>query len=50
MPEATLDGIAWYVALAYYKMAVTWEGIHARYQSGLTVGEGFDFSGTTYLC
>ena len=42
MPEATIDGIGWYVALGYYKQAVTLEVIHARYLLGMTVGEGFD--------
>jgi hypothetical protein len=45
MPEAVIDGIAWCVALTYYRMAVTWTGIHARYQAGMTVGEGFDYLG-----
>jgi aminoglycoside phosphotransferase (APT) family kinase protein len=45
MPEAPIDGIAWYVALAYYKQAVVLEGVHARYLLGMTVGEGFDHWG-----
>jgi aminoglycoside phosphotransferase (APT) family kinase protein len=36
------DGIGWYVALGYYKLAVISEGINARHQQGLTVGEGFE--------
>jgi aminoglycoside phosphotransferase (APT) family kinase protein len=42
VPDLALDSIAWYVALAYYKLAVAFEGIHARYLTGGTVGEGFD--------
>ena len=45
MPEATIDGIGWYVALGYDKQAVTLEVIHARYLLGMTVGEGFDHFG-----
>ena len=44
---ATASGIEvghldWYVAFAYFKLAVILEGIHARYTQGLTVGAGFD--------
>ncbi|HLG00938.1 MAG TPA: phosphotransferase family protein, partial [Acidimicrobiia bacterium] len=31
-----------HVVLAYYKLAIILEGIHARYLKGKTVGEGFD--------
>ncbi|UZG59943.1 phosphotransferase family protein [Rhodococcus opacus] len=31
----------WYVAFAFFKVAVLLEGIHCRYTQGLTVGEGF---------
>lgn len=34
--------LRWYEAFASYKLAVILEGIHYRYQSGGTVGEGFD--------
>ena len=34
--------LAFFVALAYYKLAVIVEGIHARYLDGLTVGEGYE--------
>lgn len=37
--------IAWYRALAGYKLAVISEGIHYRYVQGLTVGEGFETAG-----
>lgn len=33
--------LSWYVALAYYKLAVILEGIHFRHTQGKTVGEGF---------
>ncbi|NGO70110.1 phosphotransferase family protein [Streptomyces boncukensis] len=34
--------IPWYVAFAYFKLAVILEGIHYRFTQGRTVGEGFD--------
>lgn len=34
--------IEFYEVLAYYKLAVIVEGIHARYLAGETVGEGFE--------
>ena len=37
-----LDRIGWYVALAFYKLAIISEGIHARFLMGKTVGPGFD--------
>jgi aminoglycoside phosphotransferase (APT) family kinase protein len=43
--SAPTDRLDWYVALAYYKLAIIAEGIHARYLQGKTVGEGFDTLG-----
>jgi aminoglycoside phosphotransferase (APT) family kinase protein len=40
-----LDRLDWYTALAYYKLAIIGEGIHARYLQGKTVGEGFEAIG-----
>ncbi|TDE11159.1 phosphotransferase family protein [Jiangella asiatica] len=40
-----LAGLAFYVALGYFKIAVIAEGIHARYRQGLTRGTGFDTVG-----
>jgi aminoglycoside phosphotransferase (APT) family kinase protein len=37
-----IDRLDWYVAFAYFKLAVILEGIWCRYTQGLTVGEGFD--------
>jgi aminoglycoside phosphotransferase (APT) family kinase protein len=37
--------IGYYVAFGYFKLAVVLEGIHARYQQGKTVGEGFEHEG-----
>lgn len=37
--------LSWYRAFAAYKLAVIAEGIHLRYRSGETVGEGFDLIG-----
>ncbi|WP_350348962.1 phosphotransferase family protein [Agromyces sp. G08B096] len=34
--------LSWYRAFAAYKLAVILEGIHFRFRSGETVGEGFD--------
>ncbi|WP_034092067.1 phosphotransferase family protein [Streptacidiphilus albus] len=34
-----LDGLDWYVAFAFYKIAAILEGIHCRTVQGLTVGE-----------
>ena len=34
--------LGWYVAFAYFKLAVILEGIHYRFQQGQTVGGGFD--------
>jgi aminoglycoside phosphotransferase (APT) family kinase protein len=38
-PDADLS---FYRALGYYKLAVIAEGIHHRFQQGLTVGRGFE--------
>jgi aminoglycoside phosphotransferase (APT) family kinase protein len=40
-----VSGIAFHVALGYFKAAVIAEGIHARYIGGMTVGEGFETAG-----
>jgi aminoglycoside phosphotransferase (APT) family kinase protein len=37
--------IGYYVAFGYFKLAVVLEGIHARYEQGKTVGEGFEQEG-----
>jgi aminoglycoside phosphotransferase (APT) family kinase protein len=37
-----IENLEWYVAFAYFKLAVILEGIWYRYTQGLTVGEGFD--------
>jgi aminoglycoside phosphotransferase (APT) family kinase protein len=37
-----VDRLDWYLAFAYFKLAVILEGIWCRYTQGLTVGEGFD--------
>jgi aminoglycoside phosphotransferase (APT) family kinase protein len=34
--------LGWYVAFAYFKLAVILEGIHYRFQQGQTVGDGFE--------
>jgi aminoglycoside phosphotransferase (APT) family kinase protein len=39
VPVDTLD---WYIAFAYFKLAVILEGIYCRHVQGLTVGGGFD--------
>jgi len=41
--------LGWYVAFAYYKLAVILEGIHYRFQQGQTVGSGFDGVGDMVL-
>ncbi|MFY0405657.1 phosphotransferase family protein [Solicola sp. PLA-1-18] len=40
-----LSDLGFYLALAYFKLAVILEGIHYRYVNGQTVGEGFDSIG-----
>ncbi len=37
-----LDGLDWYIAFAYFKLAVVLEGIHYRFRHGGTVGSGFE--------
>ncbi|KAA9111724.1 phosphotransferase family protein [Microbacterium rhizomatis] len=37
-----VPALSWYRAFAAYKLAVIAEGIHLRYRSGETVGDGFD--------
>ncbi|MCW2613009.1 MAG: phosphotransferase family protein [Frankiales bacterium] len=39
---ADLSALPWYLSFALYKVAAIFEGIAARDQQGLTVGEGFD--------
>lgn len=41
----SLGDFAFYLALAFFKMAGIFEGIHYRYVNGQTVGEGFAFAG-----
>jgi aminoglycoside phosphotransferase (APT) family kinase protein len=38
----TLDNLAFYMALAWMKLAVICEGVHARYLGGQTVGAGYE--------
>ncbi|WP_221584996.1 phosphotransferase family protein [Microbacterium sp. G2-8] len=40
-----IGDLSWYRAFASYKLAVILEGIHCRFLSGDTVGEGFDLIG-----
>jgi aminoglycoside phosphotransferase (APT) family kinase protein len=40
-----ISRIGYYMAFGYFKLAVVLEGIHARYQQGKTVGEGFEQEG-----
>lgn len=40
-----LSRFEFYLGLGYFKIAVVAEGIHARYQQGMTRGEGFDHVG-----
>lgn len=40
-----MTALPWYVAFGYFKLAVILEGIHYRYVTGRTVGEGFDTAG-----
>lgn len=39
---ADLSTLDWYVAYAFFKIAVILEGIHYRFAHGQTVGEGFE--------
>ena len=41
-----ISALDWYVAFAFFKLAVILEGIHYRFSQGQTVGEGFDKIGT----
>ncbi|MBA4854152.1 phosphotransferase family protein [Nocardia farcinica] len=43
--EFTVDSLTWYCAFAFYKMAVILEGINSRFNTGETVGDGFDTIG-----
>jgi len=43
--ERDLTSLEWYIALGAYKLAIIAEGITARYQMGMTVGEGFETMG-----
>jgi len=43
--ELDLTPLPWYVAFAYFKLAVILEGIHYRFVTGQTVGAGFDTIG-----
>lgn len=40
-----LSGIAFYLAFAYFKIAVIAQGVHFRYLQGVTVGDGFSEAG-----
>ncbi|NUP34931.1 MAG: phosphotransferase family protein [Streptomycetaceae bacterium] len=40
-----LARLGFYLGLGYFKIAVIAEGIHARHQQGLTVGDGFETVG-----
>ena len=37
-----LSDLNYHMALAFYKLAVICQGIHARYMAGVTRGEGFE--------
>ncbi|AHH97765.1 phosphotransferase family protein [Kutzneria albida] len=41
-----VGNLGWYVAFAYFKLAVVLEGIHYRFTQGGTVGAGFERIGT----
>ena len=43
--QIDVPDLHWYRAFAAYKLAVILEGIHYRFQTGDTVGEGFDRMG-----
>jgi aminoglycoside phosphotransferase (APT) family kinase protein len=43
--DLDLNPLPWYVAFAYFKLAVILEGIHYRFVTGQTVGAGFDTIG-----
>jgi aminoglycoside phosphotransferase (APT) family kinase protein len=40
-----ISGIGYYIAFGYFKLAAVLEGINARFQQNLTVGEGFERPG-----
>jgi len=42
----SLDGLDWYIAFGYFKLAVIAAGIHARFLQGKTVGSGFEVFGS----
>ncbi len=42
-----ISRLDWYLAFAWFKLAVVAEGIHARFRQGKTVGPGFDRVGET---
>ena len=44
--DRDLSVMGFYLGLAYFKLAVTLEGIHYRHTQGQTVGVGFDTVGT----
>ncbi len=41
----SIEDLDFHRALAYFKLAVIAEGIHRRFEEGLTVGEGFEGTG-----
>ncbi len=45
----SVDALDWYVVFAFYKLAIIVEGIHARFQMGKTLGDGFDAMGQTVV-
>lgn len=46
---ADIDNVGFYLAFAYFKLAVILEGIHFRYTQGKTLGAGFDRIGTAVV-
>jgi aminoglycoside phosphotransferase (APT) family kinase protein len=42
----SLDNLSFYMALAWMKLGVICEGVHARYLGGQTVGEGYETAGS----
>lgn len=40
--DLDLSDLAWYLGFAYFKIAAIFEGIHARHEQGMTVGDGYD--------
>ncbi|ALC27015.1 MULTISPECIES: phosphotransferase family protein [Streptomyces] len=41
--------LPFYLALAYFKIAVIAQGVHARYQQGVTIGRGFAGAGDSVI-